>query len=244
MGVFEDLQNIATKEVKYKQGALFNNDLGFKLHHLNQGDLKKVGRGICAALSMAYLHDFLSGASENTMPNKLRFQRGKGLFDQLSNSKMDEHTLKLGVESAAGQLLFEVTSDNNYIYNHMSDNEATISAFKSLAEKYSLSVETAGEWLPKQIYKSDSKTFQTSGGYYIVEHIKDTMACHACALIVYGGSVRFFDPNIGGYKINKDKCQPFFSKYAEVYGEQGVPETQLKWKLRGATSYPVKAKGV
>src|SRR6516162_5337102 len=102
MGIFHELQTIATKEVKYKQGALFDNRLGFwKNRDLDPSNLKKVGSGICAALSMAYLKDFLSWASENTLPmeNQMRFKRGQGL-PKPGGSKEDRNTLKVGVESA------------------------------------------------------------------------------------------------------------------------------------------------
>ncbi len=230
MGQFEGLAKLATKEIKFKQGALFNNDFHYLLYGLDSSGVNKTSLGICTPLAMAYLRDHLGGASTN--PFAPQFHRGKG-----KKSLEDENNLRIGVANALSQYDYVVGSAFDKVLFGKTGSQANVAGWSAMAKNYSLKFHAAeGELLPDGLYSAKSKTFKKNGGYFIYEDIKSGGA-HACALIVYDFEIRFFDPNIGGYKMSVLNAGNFFAEYVKAYGIQYL--NRKPWEFSQFISYPV-----
>jgi hypothetical protein len=224
MGIFVDLKKMADKEIKYKQG------IHIKQAHANgcmsEAEFATTNDGMCAALVMNWLSEMLYYDSPGC------YQRGEGVHTK-------DLTQNHAIAGMYAQVFLQFSKDW--------DSGAQVTAVENMARSQALRAITAA----RKSSDGDNKfvafmvdleaNLPEGTGIFIAYWFtqaawKKGNYGHAIGLCRTKSGLRFFDPNIGAYKIKTGKHDywGFVSKYEllklntvtgawQIYAAVGVP---------------------
>lgn len=216
MGTFRELQNLAIKEVKFKQSKVLSSDTAFLACALDQQAYARAREGVCGALAMAYLKDVLSASPiEGPLVNiaageMTRFRRNHGM----SSSNVDDQQIAAAVIPNQAQLRASWEADWKKAVQ-------TLGTQLSLKANVLFTPSLDGTFL-----KGWTDRMTNSSALWVKYKLQTgtTTASHAVAVFKSSQGIHFFDPNIGGYRIQPANFDAFIEKYLELL------EKNFKWR--------------
>jgi len=193
-GLFHGLRDVAEKEFKFKQFACHNNAIHYKMQYPNAAMEKE---GFCLPLACRYIADFTSNSWTG-------FQATKNVKGAVTDLHM-----RTAEQAAAVHLKYYLPNValENYLASVADSCGLTLKEFDST--DYFLWTEDA-KWP-----KTDGNYIVNLSGVDWKHENKEVF--HAVAIILSGGHMRFFDANIGGYKVKKENLQKFCDIYCQSY---------------------------
>ena len=214
---FRELKQFGEKELKFKQGVHMEGAYRGRL--LSAPVYSKVNEGVCASLTMEWLKAKLSEgkfvgtfnptpgipAAKNIMHQAVIWHAAQ--FQVAYESATGTHLQAL--KTLAGEYGLEVRALKNQPWDHF------IVAFSKAADKMA---EGRGA------YCSCSMTDERSG----------SECRHAVGIAKLPDGIRFFDANVGAYKLaNHYKFTQFYEVWGQLY------RSKLKYHLKEARAFPV-----
>jgi hypothetical protein len=207
---------LATKEVKFQQTVHMKQAEEFKL--VKKDVCEKVHEGICAAAAADWLSGKLGGSKGQ------KYTRGQG---DHSRDIFENHEIAAKLARRQKKFLDVPGVDN---------------AYQQLVIRHGLTVDvgfgksTTGPFLDQVAHFQKRAT---DGDGVMLNYEADAEGkAHTVALCKVAGAFYFFDPNVGGYRINAGSFDQFFAKYKELC------ESKLEdWLVGKCGSYPVTKEG-
>lgn len=227
MGKFTDLQQLGTKEIKYKQSKVTNSDVVFWAltdSSLSSKSFVDAQAGICSALTMAYLADMMRscfgpilGPLITGAGGMTRFARNEGKPSAHNDTDKKTAALLAPLQLQAQKMwsidkkaaLAELAKANGLKNRKVDDTWA------QLGPSF---LQGLGAILPQRI------------GVFVTYNVSvaGKVGAHTVGLIRFGDGIHFFDPNVGGYLIHPDKFDAFMTKYIEILA------TAFAWQYAGS----------
>lgn len=227
MGQFNDLQKIADKFIKFKQGKVANNDEAFwsNVDNSMKGGVFSYGQGTCAALSLRFISELLAN--------------GQGLME------LDDWSFKRDQNSSAANAINQaiynqaISPQNRYIENPL-NLDGNIARIQKMGRddfklrpvaKPQASGPNEGfvQFMTRQAKEaSESKAALIALLYTKVSN--STNSGHAVALGRKYGRIYFFDSNVGGYRMEEKTFPQFIASYEAVLKSQWtMRSTEAIW---------------